>query len=519
MDRIISTPDSMVKPSSNRRQLAILAALCTFLFLGTLQLYTQHNSFPYYCHADEHKKVKQLLTRDFNFNHPQLLLVATDMVRRIRNQVDGYQEVTMSGRWVSATFAATSVVLLTLMGWTAYGLTGAWCVGLLVAICPVIGVTAHFLKEDTAMLLGLSATGLALVHWRRYPCRRRLLWLGLACGLMASSKYIATLALLPVIAVVLGNREQSIGLSRLSTLAYVLVPCALVFFIINFPIVFQSDRFTLGLTKGATLVAHGRKRPADLPNLEVFEDMEVLSRPVMLMAGITFLLLMTKLPRERFVGLSILGIGLLFTVILTITPLGIPTRYLLIPAVSLHALAGLGIAMLVEILSRNREPRQRHGIAATGAALAIALAWIAYPNYHALAIDDFDRADARAELIRWVNSTLGPDAVLAVSPATRLPGVGNIELADPAIQFSRVPVTIWKLDKVSAWQLREEGITHLVLREGQWSQFRSRTKTESANYESLTGSPDAIPKTVWRTPRQIRKKNRWLGEELVVVQL
>ena len=139
-----------------RGELVILVTFCAALFVSCLLLYTQHNTFPYYCHHDEPRKIEQLFTRDFNFNHPHLMLLTTELVRRARGQSDGYQQVVMSGRWVSATFAAASVVLLALLGWKAFGLLGAWCLGLSVAVCPIVGLTAHFLKEDTTLLLGLS---------------------------------------------------------------------------------------------------------------------------------------------------------------------------------------------------------------------------------------------------------------------------------------------------------------------------------------------------------------------------
>ena len=53
-------------------------------------------------------------------------------------------------------------------------------------------------------------------------------------------------------------------------------------------------------------------------------------------------------------GWALLGAGTVFTGMLLLSPLGVPDRYLLVPAVSLHALAGLAIAMLVEIVARGR---------------------------------------------------------------------------------------------------------------------------------------------------------------------
>ncbi|MCP4996733.1 MAG: glycosyltransferase family 39 protein [Gammaproteobacteria bacterium] len=218
---------------SQRNEFTILVSLCVVLFVSSLFAYSRHNSFPYYAHADEHRKVEQLFTRDFNFNHPHLLLLSTDLVRLVRGQDDGYQRVTMSGRWVSATFAAVSIVLLTLLGWRAFGLLGAWCVGLLVMVCPIVGLTAHFLKEDTSLLLGFSASLLALDFWLDKPSSRRLVWLGLACGLAASGKYIGVLCLLAVIPLVISNVKKIQGTPWSRHLALLLVPAVFVFVVIN----------------------------------------------------------------------------------------------------------------------------------------------------------------------------------------------------------------------------------------------------------------------------------------------
>jgi hypothetical protein len=110
---------------SHRGEAVILVTFCAALFAGCLFASTQHNAFPYYCHHSEPRKIKQLLTRDFNFNHPQLLLLTSDVVRLANGTGDGYQQVVMSGRWVAASFAAASAVLLALLGWQAFGLLGA----------------------------------------------------------------------------------------------------------------------------------------------------------------------------------------------------------------------------------------------------------------------------------------------------------------------------------------------------------------------------------------------------------
>ena len=507
---------------SHRGEIVILVTFCAALLTSCLFVFTRHNTFPYYCHHDEHRKVKQLFTRDFNFHHPQLLLLTTDLVRRARGQRDGYQQVVMSGRWVSATFAAASVVLLALLGWRAFGLLGAWCVGLSVAVCPILGLTAHFLKEDTALLLGLSASLLALALWHERPTSRRLIWLGLACGLAVSAKYPGALWVLLAIALVLVNPTRAQEMSWFRRLALLLLPAMLVFVAINHPLFGHLGSFIRGLIKGAVMIAHGRDRPADLPNFLVIEGIGRLSWQVLLLAGAGVLTLIAGFRRTCMAGWALLGTGLLFTGMQLLSPLGVPARYLLVPAVSLHALAGLGIVMLVELAGRNRGIRIRRTARLSGAVAAVGLVWVAIPVYRSMAIDAFDQADARAELIEWANATLGHDAKLAASHRTRLPGVDGHEPADPAIRFERDPITIKKMEKIGPNDLdemRRHGITHIILQEQEWSQYLARSRAALGRMDRMHDPLIQNPEVVWRTPKRFKLKNRWLREKLVVLRL
>ena len=506
---------------SNRAEIVILVTFSAALFASCLFVSTQHNTFPYYCHHDEPSKLEQIFTRDFNFNHPQLLLLTTDLVRRARGQSDGYQQVVMSGRWVSATFAAGSAVLLALLGWRAFGLLGAWCVGLTVAVCPILGLTAHFLKEDTALLLGVSAFLLALTLWHERLTSRRLIWLGLACGLAASAKYIGVLCVPPAIALVLVNPARTQEISGRRRLALLLLPAMLLFVAINYPLFGHWGSFIEGVNGGAALFAQGR-RPADLPNFLVVERLGLLSGQVRLLAGVAVLTLVAGFRRTCMAGWALVGTGLLFTGVLLLSPLGVPSRYLLVPAVSLHALAGLGIAMLVELAGRHRGIRIRRTARLAGAVAAVGLVWVAGPVYRSMAIDAFDQADARAELITWANATLGHDTELAASGWIRLPGVDGREPADPGIRFERDPITVTngeEIDPNALDELRRQGITHLILRELEWSQYLARSRAALGRIDPMRDPPIQNPEVVWRTPERFELKNRWLREKLVVLQL
>ncbi len=505
---------------TQRNEFIILVSLCFVLFLSCMFAYTRHNSFPYYAHHDEHKKVEQLFTRDFNFNHPHLLLLSTDLVRLVRGQDDGYQRVTMSGRWVSAVFASASIVLLTLLGWRAFGLLGAWCVGLLVMVCPIVGLTAHFLKEDTSLLLGFSASLLALDLWLDKPSRMRLVWLGLACGLAASGKYIGVLCLLAVIPLVISNVKKIQGTPWPRHLALLLVPAVFVFVVINWPLFSQLDSFFGGVDKGVNFAVRGREL-VDLPNFRVIDRIIKLSWSMLLMAFVGIILLLKYFRRSCHTGWVLFGASILFTGILFLTS-AMPIRYILLPAVILHALAGLAIAMLAEISVQNQRVGNLVRAKMVAALAAVVLFLFAAPAYQRMALDAFHHGDARASLITWANSTLNDDAVLAMSREIRLPGVNGFKPVAPDGRLERDFVTFShsvEINPTTLEAMRQNGITHVIIRAEEWKQYRLRAQTGMKSADLTLGSTTLRPEVVWRVPDRYREKNRWLRSNLVVVQL
>jgi len=240
---------------------------------------------------------------------------------------------------------------------------------------------------------------------------------------------------------------------------------------------------------------------------------------VLLLAGVSAFALIAGFRRRCLAGWLLLGTGLLFTGILMLTPLRAPDRYLLVPAVSLHALAGLGIAMIVELVGRNRGIPLRRTARLAGAAAALGLVWVAAPVYRSMAIDAFDQADVRAELIGWANATLGDDTKLAASRSVGLPGVDGREPADPAIRFERVPVTIDNAMKMDPHDLRLRGITHIILRDRELRQYLERSRATRGPADRMRDPTIEEPEVVWRTPERFKLKNRWLRPKLVVLRL
>ena len=170
----------------------IMAAV---LFALTLALDTRHNDFPYTYHPDEGGKVTQVLVGSRNYPSSPAAAFDHDLrVARLAFIPRQPQAIVQTGRWVSATFAAGSVAAFALLAWWNYGLLVGWGAGLAIALQEDLFEMAHYMKEDPALLFGLALALLAAHVWWRYPGRRSLRFLAIACGLAAAGKYLGIVA-------------------------------------------------------------------------------------------------------------------------------------------------------------------------------------------------------------------------------------------------------------------------------------------------------------------------------------
>ena len=152
--------------------------MAAVLFAGALALNTRHNDFPFSYHPDEPGKVGQIIKGSRNFHHPLLLLSTTEYASRLGFIPRTPQPIVQTGRWVSAVFAAGSVVALALIVWLHYGALAGWGAGLVLALQADLFETAHYMKEDPALVFGLALSLLAAHLWWRFPSRRTLRFFG-----------------------------------------------------------------------------------------------------------------------------------------------------------------------------------------------------------------------------------------------------------------------------------------------------------------------------------------------------
>ena len=164
------------------------------LFFICFALNTRHNGFPFFYHPDEPGKVEQVMTGEWNFNHPMLLLSTTKLAVEVLNVPSDRRRSLRRGvvcrRYLRPWRLWPCRCWPMWRGWAAALITGG-----ALALHHQLYELAHYMKEDAALLMGVALTLLAaFAFWQR-----RSDWsaaaLGVAGALATSGKYVGALAL------------------------------------------------------------------------------------------------------------------------------------------------------------------------------------------------------------------------------------------------------------------------------------------------------------------------------------
>jgi hypothetical protein len=225
---------------------ALVAALLMFLQV------TWNNDFPADFHPDEPGKVRQILEGEYNYHHPLLMLRAAELAVQWQDAGDDPKRIVLAGRQVSALAASAAVLCLVLVAGALGGNFAALAAAALLVTNHSLFELAHYFKEDTALLFGVSLFFLALVHHRRAPGPARALLLGIVLGVAVSAKYTA-LILVP--AALLAILVPGKGGARARQVVIALLASAVVVLVINWPALPQlatfSDSFVRELDRAA----------------------------------------------------------------------------------------------------------------------------------------------------------------------------------------------------------------------------------------------------------------------------
>jgi Dolichyl-phosphate-mannose-protein mannosyltransferase len=190
----------------------LFACTCIVAWFVLLFLYGWLNTFPATWHWDEAGKVRQILTGEWSFYHPQLLLTTARVVVCIFDRAPSEHSALIAGRWCSAVFSSSAIVVFALLASRLWGHLGGLFAIIWIGTGAFIFGLSHYFKEDPSLLFGLSLFCYFLLGLEEFPSARRALSLGIGAGLAASGKYVGlTVVPLGVLAVILVARRAGSG--------------------------------------------------------------------------------------------------------------------------------------------------------------------------------------------------------------------------------------------------------------------------------------------------------------------
>jgi hypothetical protein len=334
--------------------------MAVVLFAVTLALDTRHNDFPFSYHPDEGGKVIQVMRGERNYHHPLLLLSTTAVVSHLGFVPHDPQAIVRTGRWVSAGFAAGSVVAFALIAWWNYGLLVGWSAGLAIALQEDLFELAHYMKEDPVLLFGLALALLAAHVWWRYPARRSLYFLAIACGIATAGKYLGIVSIFFALPLVIWHRAADPVLTRAARVRVFLFAFALAFLVCNIPIfsgrVSSPFRSVGNEMKGVAGGHQGLTRK--VPHAEYLKALKSKVPPLVLgLAGIYALALLVTARRRTPPEWVTLIFPIAFLAIISCSP-KIAERYLLPVSAMLPLLAALGAGEIGRLIAGDSRVRQ-----------------------------------------------------------------------------------------------------------------------------------------------------------------
>ncbi|RYD34977.1 MAG: phospholipid carrier-dependent glycosyltransferase [Verrucomicrobiaceae bacterium] len=457
--------------------LPIIAASLAF-FPASLWLYSRHLDFPYYYHADEPLKTKQVILDVRNFHHPLLLVDTVGTVTRMLGVPLQPQPVVMVGRWASVVFSALAVVFLVFFAGQSRGLAAAWCAGLFLFLHQDVLELAHYFKEDPALLCGVALTFLALILWARSKGGRGMaLLLGAAAAVAFSAKYVG-IVMLPLTLFFAWRRSQWRG-ALICLGGFVLVAA-----LINHKMFGQWSLATGSLGKETSLITHGQKEVAkSIPNAAMLKRYLLRLVPPFGLFYVWGLVVwrrsregMKGQALERAVETVMVFFPLAFTVLLSFSA-KTSGRYFHPALLGMCYTAGLGLMdILHRCLTLTRRDRTGTEGQICGRALAAAVLGIAIvgSGWRAFGADQGFANDARSRLSGFIREKLPPSAVVMQGRRVELPdprGGRRLDTAD----FPPLPQKLidadWIADAGSLEALREQGVTHVAIAEDEYGRY------------------------------------------------
>ncbi len=420
-------------------------------------LHTRHNDFPYHYHPDEGGKVMQVQTGRWNFNHPMLLLSTANAAVEMRGASRDPQTIVEAGRTVSAGFTALAVAALALLAWFWRGWPASLAAGGALLLHHQLFELAHYMKEDSALLLGMALTFLAAIVHTRKPSTGAVLFLGIACALAISGKYLGVLAL-GVAGPLLWRAPAT---QRWKWTGCFAAALAGTFILVNLPLFTQLATFRQSLDREVGLVVGGQGGlTRSVPHAQYWNIFVDNTTPAIWVLLLVFLHARWRERRSLVLAeWMIIAFPFAYALALSCSPKS-NDRYFL-PATALFTLlAALGVQDAARLLAPWFRPSRA---AAFIAAVLIAAQLPSFTRYW-LAFQNDDTAEVTA----WLRAAqeVPAAAVIARDERVSLP-----EPRDPAALPQKVLASRYAADIGSLDELRAKGVTHVVISESNYGRF------------------------------------------------
>ena len=447
------------------------------LFAFSLFLNTRNNDFPFSYHPDEGGKTIQVIQYMRNYHHPLLMLSATDIISRVAFIPRESQPIVETGRGVSAAFAAGAVVALALIARLRYGTVAGWGAGFAVALQVDLFETAHYMKEDPALLFGLAVSLLAAQVWWMQPSARTLRWLGIACGVATAGKYLGIVSLAFAVPLVIWHRATDPAFDRRARLKLFAIAFGVTFLLGNLPLFayklsspFRSIRNEM---KGVAGGHRGITR--EVPHTEYLETLQKNMPPaVLLLAGAYTLIVVVTARRRTGPEWASLLFPLGYLAVISCSP-KIADRYLLPVNVLLPFLGVLGAAEIGRLIGGTGPgPRKVIGVLVL-AGLSAFQVNAQLPAFRR-SFDGFTHDDPTA-VAEWIKVNLPADAVIAEDHRVNL----SPTKANGVSKNARVPQKVYNAnfapDLGTLDELLKKGVTHVAICKQSYGRyFKDETK-------------------------------------------
>lgn len=490
---------------NTRARTSLLILWAVLLWTGCWKLHTRHQQFPFFRHPDEPGKVEQVLKGDWNFHHPMLLLTASKLAVQIFDVPRQEQKIVEAGRSVSAAFTALAVVALSLLAYLWRGALAAFTTGVVLSLHHQLYELSHYMKEDSALLMGVAFTLLAATWFSLRPSSWRAALLGGACALAISGKYVGIVMLAVAVPVLWrardANRARRIGIFCMALVAILAA--------VNLPLITNTTTFGKSLAREMDYVVYGQRgMTRNIPHAQYWNVFLDNTTPAIWLLLLLFLVARWRQRHElTAIEWSVIAFPFLYAVALSFSPKS-NDRYFLPATAVFSFLAVLGVEDAAALVSRRAPQRV---LLAVLALILIALQITGWSRtrpgwwHYDLAFqhDDIE------ELVTWLRTSLPPEAVLATDNRVGLPDARKKKYRTRAAPLpQRILRDRFVADLGSLAELRGQGVTHVIVSESDYGRFFLESlrpqKAEETNFLRRKTVYEEIfreGKRLWARPR------------------